>query len=466
MDRRHGSQVPTFQHVGTYETSEGQTVVEAFQEMGVEFMPAQEYELELMLARGKDGRAAAKTLAISKPRQNGKSFAARHYAVWCADVMNMHVLYSAHHGRTARDAFKYMVAMMDAGISEDLHNDVVEIYRAAGAESISFRNGGSVEFQTRSNSGARGGTFDVVIIDEAQEYTSAQQSAMAPVTIAAEHSDPQTIMLGTPPAPTCPGDVFRRLHDRVHAGESDAWWLEWGVDEVGDVRDRDRWYATNPALGYRIREDTFAGKLDEMEPDGFARELLGWWSTTANGPERVFERDAWDACATDDEPTGTVCYGVKIAADGSEAALCACWQGEVPHFELVDWRDARKGLGWLADWLDAHADRCALLAVDGRNADALTSRLENYPGPALHVMRTADAISASSMLVEGIRSGTVSHYGQAELDGQAYAATRRSVGRDAWCIGGDSSTAIEAAACALWAARNAKRKPGRKMRLL
>ena len=466
MDRRYGSQVPTFQRIGAYETSDGPTAVEAYREMGIEFMPAQEMELELMLARDAEGRAAARTLAIAKPRQNGKSFAARHYAVWCADVLNLRVLYSAHHGRTARDAFKYILAMLDVAISEDLHNDVIEVYRAAGSESITFRNGGAVEFQTRSNSGARGGTFDVIVIDEAQEYTSAQQSAMAPVTVAAEHADPQTIFLGTPPGPECPGDVFRKLHDRAHAGESGTWWLEWAVDEVGDVSDVDRWYATNPALGYRIREDVFASKLDEMDEASFARELLGWWTPVHAGPATVFERTEWDACATDDEPEGPISYGVKISPDGSEAALCACWKSDVPHFELVDYRDSRKGMGWLAEWLEARADRCALLAVDGRNAEALTSQLGSYTGSMLHVMRTSDAIAASALLVEGIRSGTVTHYGQAELDAQAYTATRRKVGRDAWCIGGERSTAIEAAACALWAARNAKRTPGKKMRLI
>ena len=54
---------------------------------------------------------------------------------------------------------------------------------------------------------------------------------------------------------------------------------------------------------------------------------------------------------------------------------------------------------------------------------------------------------------------------QKELDEQAKNAVRRSVGRDAWCIGGEHSTAIESAACALWAAKNAKYKPGRKARI-
>ena len=66
---------------------------------------------------------------------------------------------------------------------------------------------------------------------------------------------------------------------------------------------------------------------------------------------------------------------------------------------------------------------------------------------------------------DGVKSGSVTHYGQSELDAQAKAATRRKVGRDAWCIGGEPSTAIESAADALWAAKNAKYKPGRKARI-
>ena len=131
----------------------------------------------------------------------------------------------------------------------------------------------------------------------------------------------------------------------------------------------------------------------------------------------------------------------------------------------MDYRDTRRGLGWLAEWLDARADKCAMLAVDGRNAEALTSRLVNFKDRQLHVMSTRDAIDAAALLDDGVKSGSVTHYGQAELDEQAKAATRRKVGRDAWCIGGEPSTAIESAADALWAAKNAKYKPGRKAKI-
>ena len=472
MDRRLGGQVPTFEKVGDYHDTRGGDAVEMFEQYGHRYYDSQKHEMDVFFARNEDGSIASLTVGITKPRQNGKSFAARDYALWMAFVEHMNVLYTAHRGGTVRKMFKEMCDFIE--LNQDFKDELDYVYKAGGYEGIYLKDGTYIEFQTRTNSGARGGTYRVIVIDEAQELTSVQQDALLPTASAAGEidegeSDPQMIYIGTVPGPECNGTVFREMHDKAHSGDADTWWLEWGavgdsIDDV-DIDDVDLWYACNPAMGRRMSERTVRNEHDTMTRDGFARERLGWWSPVAGRADYVFDPKAWDACATDDEPSGTVCYGVKLSPDGSEAALSACWQGDVPHFELVDYRDTRRGVGWLADWLDARADKCAMLAVDGRNADALTSRLESYRAKQLHVMRTSDAIAAAALMLDGIRSGKVTHYGQAELDEQAKAAIRRKVGRDAWCIGGDHSTAIESAACALWAAKNAKYKPGRKARI-
>lgn len=465
---RYGSAEPTHLVHPDYVTSDFEDCRDFAEVGGFEFMEWQERPCELLLARRANGRWASSTYSLVMPRQNGKTLGVVSPRInYGMGILGERFVYTAHLQKTSTETFEDIAAFWDSCAA--LRKRIKAIKTALGREEVVLKNGGRIKFLARTNNGGRGQHGNVLIFDEALELSGSEQASFKPVISA--QPNPQTIYLTTPPDEKSDSVVIDRLRKRALSGASRrSTWVEWGIDEYPEgATDEERLelaYRTNPSMGHLIQEDTVLDEMEDMTEEGFARERLGWWSVAEKGPEAVFTRDEWDACATDDEPTGTVCYGVKISPDGSEAALCACWQGEVPHFELVDWRDARKGLGWLADWLDARADRCALLAVDGRNADALTSRLENYPGPALHVMRTADAISASSMLVEGIRSGTVSHYGQAELDEQAYAATRRSVGRDAWCIGGDSSTAIEAAACALWAARNAKRKPGRKMRLL
>jgi len=470
---RTGRQRPTFEVVGDYDFSFGEKAVEAFEdEAGATFDDAQKYEIELFLARKNNGSKkefAALTIGVAKPRQNGKSYAARWYAVDMA-LAGMRVLYSAHHSSTTAKMFKELCAYFeDADNHPEIAAQVIHVSRARGYESIELDGNGCIDFQTRTNAGGRGGTYDIIIVDEAQELTYDQLEALLPTMSASGH-EPQIIYIGTPPSPACLGTVFKDMHDKAHSSDpGSVWWLEWSVqaDSIDgiDVNDKDLWYETNPAMGTRIMERTVQNECDTMRPDGFARERLGWWSPVAGRTEYIFDPKAWDACATEDEPIGTVCYGVKLSPDGSEAALSACWQGDIPHFELVDYRDTRRGVGWLADWLDARASKCAMLAVDGRNADALTSRLENYKDRQLHVMRTGDAIAAAALMLDGINSGTVTHYGQAELDEQAKAAVRRKVGRDAWCIGGEHPTAIESAACALWAAKNAKYKPGRKARI-
>ena len=95
---RTGNQEPTFSVIGDYEYSYGPEVVEMFEdEGGATFYPAQKNELEVMLARNRNGSPAALTIGISKPRQNGKSYSARYYAVYMSVFEHRQVLYSAHH---------------------------------------------------------------------------------------------------------------------------------------------------------------------------------------------------------------------------------------------------------------------------------------------------------------------------------------------------------------------------------
>ena len=101
-----GRQEPTYAVVGDYAYSYGAEVVEMFEdEGGATFYPSQKQELELMLARNKNGEPTALTIGISKPRQNGKSYSARYYAVYMSVFEHRQVLYSAHHSTTTNKMF-------------------------------------------------------------------------------------------------------------------------------------------------------------------------------------------------------------------------------------------------------------------------------------------------------------------------------------------------------------------------
>lgn len=448
-----------------------------FEAYGRRYYGSQRYEMDVFFARDGRGSFAAKSIGITKPRQNGKSFAVRDYATWMAAVEGKGVLYSAHHGRTVRKMFKEICDFIES--HEDFRDELDYIYKAGGYEGIYFKNGACIEFQTRTNSGGRGGTYHVVIFDEAQELTNAQQDAILPTVSAAGEidegdSDPQKIYIGTVPGPDCQGTVFRELHDRAHSGESSVWWLEWGaqgetLDQV-DIDDVDLWYACNPAMGRRMSESTVRDEHDTMSRDGFARERLGWWSPTAGLPDFAIPASKFQGLAVDEAPTqGRAAYGVKFSPDGSEVSLAAArlHDGKV-YVEQVGRESMAVGLGWLAAWISERKSKGCCCVIDGKSGtQALVDKLGAMPRNYIVTPSAVQVVAACTTMVDRVNEGTLEWLGrQSDLMDSATTSTRRRIGpAGGWGFGGENPIPIEAASLALWGVLNSKRNPERKQRI-
>lgn len=489
-----GRQDPTYSVVGEYAYSYGSEVVDMFEdEGGATFYPSQKQELELMLARNKNGEPTALTIGISKPRQNGKSYAARYYAVYMSVFEHRQVLYSAHHSTTTNKMFNALCNLFESPERyPDFAEDVKKISHVRGYEGIYFKDwkdddgvihdGGCIEFATRTNSGSRGGTYSVIIIDEAQELTNEQQEAMLPVISAASDvSDvermPQQIFVGTPPNAACHGTVFSDMHKVAHSDEKGGfWWLEWSI-ETSDLKkticDADKAvelaYETNPAMGYRIAEKTILNEFETMSIDGFARERLGWWSPMATEKiDYAIPADVWDACkSSEQKPEGKTAYGVKFSADGSEVCLCgAVIGGEKARISLIEVRPTGHGIRWLSDWLNERYNKASCVVIDGRNGvDVLVDRISETWKAKGSVIRPSvkDVLAAVSGLVEDINEQSVTWYEKQEaLRDSAVTSVKRPIA-GGWGFGGDNSIPIEACALALWGAKQSKRQPGKKM---
>ena len=479
---RLGRQEPTFEVVGNYASTDGPEIVSTLAAYGFLFDAAQTHQLDLYAARDASGAPAAMTIGLSEPRQNGKSHAARWYAVWCAAICGMKVVYSAHNGDVVADFFKLLDLVFT---NEDNYPDFHamldgEPYRQPGRQEMRFTSGGRIRFSTRTNSKSRGGTCSMIVIDEAQELTDAQLNALLPTSAASPDGVPQTIYIGTPPDPTCVGTVFRRMRDAAHSDpEPDSWWMEWAAGELPPADATpdelvELAYATNPALGSRINERTVRNEARTMGPDGFARERLGWWKPGGTAEPPLIDPRAWEGCLVapgDAAGEGKLAYGVKFSPDGSMYALSACVlpRGGVPHVELVEVAGTSRGVDGLAAWLLKRAAGCAMVAVDGRSgAAALCQRLRDgrMPARALHECGAADVVAAASMLVDAVRAREVTHIESPALDESATRSVRREVGRNGAAAFGDgpnsTSVPVESAALALWAARTSRRDPSRK----
>ena len=492
-----GRQTPTFERVGRYAYSLSDEVAEMFTEDGgATFYPAQEYELRLMLARNNDGSPAAMTIGISRPRQNGKSYAARFYSVYMSVFEHRDVLYSAHHSTTTKKMFMALCDLFESPERfPEFAADVKTISHARGYEGIYFNDwrddegrvhkGGCIEFATRTNSGSRGGTYSVIVVDEAQEMTSDQQEAMLPTASASSDARnaslmPQQIYIGTPPSPSCNGTVFADMHDKAHGGEADAWWLEWALDcknIIDAIPDKDTAiklaYETNPAMGYRIAEKTVENEYDSMRLDGFARERLGWWTPVVEKRQEAYALDAeaWQACASDlPKPEGKTAYGVKFSADGSLVCLCGAVIAHdgTARISLIDARPTGYGVRWLAEWLNERYRRASCVVIDGRNGvDVLIDKIADVWRAKGSVIKanSKDVLAAVGMLTDAIGERSLTWYRPQEvLNESATTATKRPIG-GGWGFGGDNPAPIEACALALYGAKISKRDPNKVMRI-
>lgn len=494
---REGNQTPTYEVVGAYAYSYGDEVVEMFEEDGgATFYPSQKYEMRLMLARTNEGAPSALTIGISIPRQNGKSYSARYYAVYMGVFEHRSVLYSAHHSSTTNKMFKALCDLFESPERfPEFANDVKTISHARGYEGIYFKDwidedgktqtGGCIEFATRTNSGSRGGTYSVIIIDEAQELTTDQQEGMLPVISASSDVNdvsmmPQQIFIGTPPGPTCHGTVFADMHNTAHSEDTGGlWWLEWGLDckdlkESLDTPDKalEFAYQTNPAMGHRIAEKTVLNEYETMSVDGFARERLGWWSPViVSQEEYAIPKKLWEECKSDEmKPEGKTAYGVKFTLDGS----MVCLSGAVIDSEgnarisLIEQRPTGHGLRWLSDWLNDRYNKACCVVIDGRgNADILIEKISETWKIKGSIIRPSakDIITSASGIIDGLTEHTLTWYSKQELlNESATTATKRPIS-GGWGFGGEFSAPIEACSLALWGAKNSKRDPSRSMRI-
>src|SRR5690625_5979243 len=131
------------------------------------------------------------------PRQNGKN-----EIIAIRELKGLfdgeRILHTAHRTTTSAAAFNRLLAILEESgyeAQEDFHQ-----IKATGRESIElYDTGGRIDFRTRTSTGGLGESFDLLVIDEAQEYTDEERSALQ-YTIAARPK-PQTILTGTQQQP-------------------------------------------------------------------------------------------------------------------------------------------------------------------------------------------------------------------------------------------------------------------------
>ena len=463
-----GSQEPSVRVAPKYKRSDGLDAARILRVGGLILDPWQSDILDDWMATTPSGKWACKTCGGSVPRQNGKTGLVAGRTEAGMLMYKEQVLYTAHLQKTATETFEEMAAFFD---TPKLRKYLKDIKTALGREQIILTSGARVKFLARTRNGGRGQHGDLLIFDEAQEVDSDTQASFIPAISAS--LNPQTIYVGTPPDPNITSDTFRRIRDRAIKKETKTTsWFEFSVKEIGDVHDKKRWAATNPALGRRILLSTIEGECEQMDEDTFARERLGYWSpVVVQKIETAIPEKLWDGCKSDElKPEGKTAYGIKFSADGSEVCLCGAVipkEGKA-RISLIERKPTGLGTQWLADWLNARYEKASCVVIDGKNGvDVLVEKITGTWRAKNSVVRPSakDVIAAVSTLMDCLNEKTLTWYSKQDaLRESAISSTKRPIS-GGWGFGGDDSTPIEACALALWGAKYSKRDPSRQMRI-
>ena len=462
-----GKQVPSVRIVPEYTDTDGRDASMLLSFGGFDLDPWQNGVIDDWMAT-RNGLWICRTCGLSIPRQNGKTGLLEGRAAAGMIIHNEQVLYTSHLQKTSTETFEELASFFD---SPKIRKYLKDIKTALGREQIILKSGARIKFLARTRNGGRGQHGDTLIFDEAQELDVNSQASFIPAISASQN--PQVIYAGTPPDGESEGEVFRGIRKKaLDGGTTSTAWTEYSVPEIGDPSDRQRWADTNPALGRRILITTIEGEYEQMPPDTFARERLGWWTPVVEHKEiYAISAEVWDACAdTSPKPDGKTAYGVKFTADGSEVSLCGAVIAPdgYARVELIDRRPTGIGVQWLAEWLNARYDRACCVVIDGKNGvDVLAEKLAGTWKHKDSVIRPSakQVIAAVSALTDALNTRTITWYQpQTALRESATTSVKRPIS-GGWGFGGENSAPIEACALAYWGAKTSKRDPSRKMRI-
>jgi hypothetical protein len=400
--------------------------------------PTQRLVVEVMMAQTADGRWAAATTGREMPRQNGKGDEVEVVELWGLVQRSEAILHTVHDAvLLASQAQQRMLATLER---PDLRRLVKRKWQGTGQQMIEMRNGGIIWYRTRTGGGGRGvDDIDRLVVDEAQHATEEHLSAVAPTLFA--NPNPQLNALGTAGL----------------AGKSDWWWSvrkralgsdpgAFGyvghtaervtIDSDGkvhqslvDVRDRDVWRASNPALwSERGQGEQFLEEqLLRLGEASFAREHLGVWDPEPLSGSMVIPLDKWrDAGERQVEQGERVAYAIDASPDLRSAAIAASDGTTVKVLEH------HPGVKWVVPALLGHRmSRPGPVLVDPRSpAGALLVDLEEA-GVEVTTVAAQDHAQACGGLLKAVMDDELVHVGQAALNEAVSAAVRRPYG-DAW----------------------------------
>lgn len=422
---RFGNQHPTQSVILPYNESLCQKAIDYYEKTGRKCYDWQLDLLEPIMALDADGLWVHQKFGFSIPRRNGKTEIIYMAELWALEE-GLNTLHTAHRISTSHASFEKMKKYLeDMGYVE---GDDFNSIKAKGQERLElYATGGVIQFRTRTSSGGLGEGFDLLIIDEAQEYTTEQESALK-YTVT-DSKNPLTILCGTPPTPVSSGTVFTNFRDKVLSGKAKySGWAEWSVDDVRDINDIESWYNSNPSMGYHLNERKIEAELGEDKLDHNIQRL-GYWPKY-NQKSAISEMD-WKKIKVNALPVikGPLSVGIKYGNDGDNVSMSIAvhtLSGKI-FIETIDCQSVRNGNQWIINFLK-NADISSVV-IDGASGQSiLANEMKDFKLKEPLLPTVKDIINANSLWEQAIYQQSVCHSNQPSLTTVVTNSDKRNIG--------------------------------------
>ena len=422
---RLGNQNPTQSVILPFEYSKYQEAIDIYERTKLKSYDWQSRLVKYMMATDDEGYWVHQKFGFAVARRNGKTEVIYEIELWALEN-GLNILHTAHRISTSHASFEKVKKYLE--MSGYVEGEDFNSIKAKGQERLElYSTGGVIQFRTRTSTGGLGEGFDLLIIDEAQEYTTEQEAALK-YTVT-DSKNPMTIMCGTPPTPVSSGTVFTNYREKTVSGKNRySGWAEWSVDEEKDINDIEAWYHSNPSLGYHLTERKIEAELGEDKLDHNIQRL-GYWPTY-NQKSAITESE-WLKLKVNALPvlTGSLHVGIKYGNNGENVAMSVALKtlsGKI-FIESIDCQSVRNGNQWILHFLK-HADIDSITVDGAAGQNVLVGEMQDAKIKKPILPKVAEIITANSLWEQAIFKQSICHSNQASLTTVATNCEKRNIG--------------------------------------
>jgi hypothetical protein len=416
-------------------------------ELGQPLLPWQRYVADVALEVDERGLFVYSTVAITVPRQAGKTTMDLAASIQNALMgRNRRTWYTAQSGQHATEKFLEMVELWESSAIRQL---APRARRSNGSAGLPFVNGSKFRPFAPVEGALDGKQADKVSLDEFWYWTSAQYAILRQSFSATKLTRemvtgqrPQTWIFST--EGTVESTALNALLDEQRGPDPDPTvaFFDWGILDDDDPFDLDRVYARHPGAGYLFtREGLEAFRAEFADSPGEFARAFGNRRTGAT--ERVIPADAWKhAQFLEDTPPaiGRVCFAAAVGVDGVDTTITATQlygAGTLGAVVRDGWMEGTYGaMPKLLELHERYPD--AGFAIDPAGPSAALHDEAERAGLPLVPIKMGDVVAATQATFAGITNPagpTFRVKPNAHLDSAAELASKRFAGDGTWLFG-------------------------------